>query len=204
MTQATKSITQFATAVALILLLGAGAWLATAVAVFCVAVAAPAPWRPAVPLRSLAAYGVWLLIWVIFAASYLRVMSALGYAVEPQPPLVELARQGGSTPQFWPLLLMIVVAAPLVEEIIFRGYLLTSIRSAAPRWAAHLVVATLFGLAHGLGHALPIGVLSLVFGYLREKHGSLLPSVLAHACHNGIMVTVSLTWPELLDLFYAR
>ena len=74
---------------------------------------------------------------------------------------------------------------------------------AAPRWAAHLVVATLFGLAHGLDHALPIGVLSLVFGYLREKHGSLLPSVLAHACHNGIMVAVFVAWPPLLDLFYA-
>ena len=79
-----------------------------------------------------------------------------------------------------------------------------AVERALPSWGTQAVVATLFGLAHGLAHALPIGVLSLVFGYLRQRHGSLLPSMLAHAAHNGITVTVVVCWPGTLDLLYAR
>ncbi|NJR42338.1 MAG: CPBP family intramembrane metalloprotease, partial [Akkermansiaceae bacterium] len=40
----------------------------------------------------------------------------------------------------------------------------------------------------------PIGVLSLLFGYLRQRHGSLWPSVLAHALHNAL----TLLWSRLM------
>ena len=60
------------------------------------------------------------------------------------------------------------------------------------------------GLAHGLDHALPIGVLSLLFGHLRAKHGALSPSIVAHALHNAVTVSLILSWPELLDLLYVR
>ena len=47
-------------------------------------------------------------------------------------------------------------------------------------------------------------VLSLVFGYLRMRHRSLYPSMLAHMLHNAITIAVVVQWPGLLDLFYAR
>lgn len=202
--QLPRSLVQVGLAFVLAVLLGADWRLGCFMAVGCVLVFPPAPWHPVCALRVLRAYGVWLLLWVAFAAAYLRVMIALGHRVEPQQQLLDLAAHGTALPSFWIHVLVIVGVAPLVEEIIFRGYLWASVERALPKWGVHLIVATLFGLAHGLGHAVPIGVLSLVFGYLRQQHGSLLPSICAHALHNGLTVASIVLWPGLLDLLYAR
>ena len=101
-------------------------------------------------------------------------------------------------------MLLIVVLAPICEEIVFRGYLFRALGTTMPMWATQLVTATLFGLVHGVGHALPIGVLSLLFGYLRQRYGSIWPSMLAHIVHNGITLVLFCSWPGLLDLFYNR
>ena len=111
---------------------------------------------------------------------------------------------GTAMPDFWVWAATAVVCAPVAEEIAFRGYLFTALRSVLPRAAAHGITATLFGLVHGIGHALPIAVLSLLFGYLRDRYRSLLPSMLAHAAHNAITIALVVTWPGLLDLFYDR
>jgi len=204
MSQLSKSLLQALLAFVLAGMLGADWRLAAVLAIGCVMAFPPAPWQPLALRRVLLSYAIWLPLWVAFAAAYLRVMIALGHRVEPQGPLLDLASQGTALPGFWIHLLVIVGVAPLVEEIIFRGYLFAAVAPVLPKWAVHVVVATLFGLAHGLGHALPIGVLSLVFGYLRQKNGSLLPSIVAHALHNGLTVALIVLWPELLDLLYAR
>lgn len=41
-----------------------------------------------------------------------------------------------------------VIAAPVVEEILFRGIVLRSIRKFAPAWAAILISSVLFGVYH--------------------------------------------------------
>ncbi|MBL9079934.1 MAG: CPBP family intramembrane metalloprotease [Planctomycetes bacterium] len=162
------------------------------------------PWgRPAVR-TVLLAYVPFALGWTAFAAGYLRLMAALGLPVAPQPMLVELAAGGWAQPGLAVAALGIVVVAPLVEELLFRGYVFTGLAVLLRPWGVQLATAALFGLAHGPGHALPIGVLSLLFGYLRQHQGALLPSVLAHALHNGVTLTVVLTWPDLLDLLYGR
>ncbi|MCK5941345.1 MAG: CPBP family intramembrane metalloprotease [Planctomycetes bacterium] len=189
---------------ALLVLMAVDWRLAAVMAVAMVMVLPPAPWRPAAPRRVLLVYGIWLLAWLAFTVTWLRAMAALGHAVEPQEVLRELAEQGVDLPGLALRLLLIVVAAPLVEEVVFRGYLFAAVERLAPPWLTQLVVATLFGLAHGLDHAVPIGFLSLGFGYLRQRHGSLLPSMLAHALHNALMVGLIVQWPGLLDLLYAR
>ena len=164
------------------------------------------PMVPLLPVRAgavLRAYLPWVAVWLLFALAYLRAMAALGSPVEPQSSLRELVGNGVAAAGFWPSVVVVVVLAPVLEEFVFRGYLFTALRQVAPRALAHLVTAALFGLAHGLGHALPIAFLSLLFGHLRERHGALLPAMLAHALHNGLTVAVFVCWPELLDLFYA-
>ena len=182
--------------------------LAATTAVALALVFPPAPWRPAALGstlgRALGAYAIWLLVWVAFAAAYLRAMAAVGQPLEPQTQLLELAQHGTAVPDFWARVALIVLAAPLIEEIVFRGYLYAGALRLAPVWLAQVVVAALFGLAHGLEHALPIAVLSLVFGYLRQRHGCLLPSMVAHATHNALTVSLVVCWPSLLDLLYAR
>ena len=72
-----------------------------------------------------------------------------------------------------------------------------------PRWAVALTTLV-FGLAHGLPYALPVGLLGAFFGWLAVRHGSLLAPIAAHTLHNGVVVAVTVLWPESLDLLYQR
>lgn len=162
------------------------------------------PWRPLRPLPVLRAYVPFALGWVLLVVLYLRVAHWLGLAVQVQPQLLQLAEHGTAAPGFWLLVAGIVVVAPLAEEVLFRGYLLGTLLQAVPRWPAQLLTAAAFGLVHGLAYALPIAILGLLFGWLRVRYNALWPSVLAHAVHNGLTVTLALLWPAHLDLLYPR
>lgn len=89
----------------------------------------------------------------------------------------------------------LVVLAPLVEEIMVRGFLYSSFRKAMPKVAAMLVTSLIFAAAHlpegGAAGPLYIAavdtfILSLVLVYLREKTGSLWASITLHALKNGV------------------
>ncbi len=179
--------------------------LASAALVGFVAVWPPAvAWRPVATLAVLRAYVPFALLWFLLVAGYLRGMHAIGHAVQPQPMLQELAADGLAAPGAWRTLLGIVVLAPLAEEILFRGYLFTALVTTLPKWFAHTATAVLFGLAHGLDYAPPITVLALLFGWLRARHAALLPSVLAHAVHNGLTVLLVVLWPGILEAVYPK
>lgn len=89
----------------------------------------------------------------------------------------------------------LVVLPPIVEEILFRGYLYTRLKQVlSTRWAA-IVVSVLFGAAHlqfGSGNALlwlaaiDTTILSFVLVYLREKTGTIWAGVGVHALKNFI------------------
>lgn len=89
----------------------------------------------------------------------------------------------------------LVVLAPLVEEIMVRGFLYSSFHKAMPKIAAMLVTSLIFASAHlpegGAAGPLYIAaidtfILSLVLIYLREKTGSLWASISLHALKNGV------------------
>lgn len=99
------------------------------------------------------------------------------------------------------IVLTAVVAAPLVEELVFRGLVLRGALSRMPVVLAIGVQAVLFGLAHvdpvrGLGNIGLVLVLSGVgaaFGgaaYLLRRIG---PTVIAHAIFNGVVLAIVLT-----------
>lgn len=83
--------------------------------------------------------------------------------------------------------LSIVVAAPLAEEIVFRGIIQSRLERAMPVWMAVALQAALFGLIHGtpiqIGYAFLIG---LLFGALRCCTGSILSGIVAHAVFNAM------------------
>jgi membrane protease YdiL (CAAX protease family) len=90
------------------------------------------------------------------------------------------------------LILSVAVGAPLVEELFFRGLLLRSLQRRMPDWAAVVLSAGAFGLAHG--SALPVDAVVLVmisltvFGailaMLAIRTGRLGPSIVTHAVFN--------------------
>lgn len=162
-------------------------------------------WRPLAAGRVLLSYLPFAVLWFAFVWLYLHGLAALGHTVAPQPMLQELARDGAASEQFGLKVVGIVVLAPFFEELLFRGYLFSAcVAARLPNVATQLLVAALFGLVHGLDYALPIGVLALLFGWLRQRHDALLPSMFAHAVHNGLTVAVTLVWPGHLDILYPR
>lgn len=84
---------------------------------------------------------------------------------------------------------MIVILAPLIEELFFRGWLFGSLRARFSAVAAILVTAVAFAIVHMDTTGLyPIAVLApgLVLSVIRERTGSVKPAVLAHALYNGV------------------
>jgi membrane protease YdiL (CAAX protease family) len=88
-------------------------------------------------------------------------------------------------------LLVTAVAAPVCEEIFFRGMLFRLLRDRSPLWIAVVLSAAAFGLAH----ASPVVSLALlpVFFYmgvvlalLYVWSGSLTNTILLHATNNAI------------------
>lgn len=74
-----------------------------------------------------------------------------------------------------------VILAPIVEELIFRGFMLTRFRRAMPDWLAIGLVGIIFGVIHGnIVQAVYASCLGFVLGAIFVKCNSLYASVLAH------------------------
>jgi membrane protease YdiL (CAAX protease family) len=92
------------------------------------------------------------------------------------------------------LAVVVALAAPIAEEIVFRGILWDVLeRRFKPR-----TVFVLTSLIFACWHLRPFHVLSLVptsflFGWLRLRTGSVLPSMAAHAVNNGIGAVILVT-----------
>jgi membrane protease YdiL (CAAX protease family) len=80
------------------------------------------------------------------------------------------------------------VAAPVLEEMLFRGVILRSFLRQYSRTFAILWSATLFGIAHlNLYQMATALVLGIVAGWLYERCRSLWPCILLHAAYNGFV-----------------
>jgi membrane protease YdiL (CAAX protease family) len=84
-----------------------------------------------------------------------------------------------------------IVLAPCLEEWLCRGVLWEIARHAVSGRALIVVSAALFAILHGLNGAFLLEmphrfVAGLLFGVLRARTGSLLPSVAAHLTHNAL------------------
>lgn len=185
------------------------AWGMVVLALACLAVVAfakwsrpPVPWRPVRLPSVLAFYLPAVLGWLVFTIVYLRAMHALGHPVPQQWGLQKVVELGAGDARALPFALAIVVAAPLAEELVFRGYLLGTLQLLLAPRLADVCTAALFGLVHGLDYALPMAVLGLVFGHLRRRHASLWPSMCAHMLHNGLVFAVALFAPAALAWMY--
>lgn len=87
------------------------------------------------------------------------------------------------------LAVLVVGAAPFIEELFFRGLVLRSISARYDDTVALLGSALLFGLAHFQLLQLPALVMfGLVAGYCAQRTGRLGMSIAAHAGFNAVTV----------------
>lgn len=89
--------------------------------------------------------------------------------------------------------LILVILAPVAEELLFRGYLFGKMRKHAPFWLATLITSVLFGGLHLIaGASLQWNVavdtfaLSLVLCSLRQITGNIWSGILLHIIKNGV------------------
>lgn len=85
------------------------------------------------------------------------------------------------------LFVLAVAIAPLTEELLFRGWIYTSLRFSFGFWPALIVTSALFALAHYEKthlYALAVFPIGLAIGAIRERTGSLKAAMLFHALNN--------------------
>lgn len=89
--------------------------------------------------------------------------------------------------------LAVVIAAPVCEEVLFRGVLLRGMRDAHGPLVALGLSAAYFGLAHAglVTSVLPAAVAGVAFGWLTLRTGSIVPSIAMHAAVNAVPVVLS-------------
>jgi hypothetical protein len=103
-----------------------------------------------------------------------------------EPHQKDIAKGFGTVPV---QVLLIVVAAPISEEVCFRGMLFGGLREKLPRVAAALVGGLIFGALHaitGVSAVPPLIFFGFLLSLLYEKTGSIVPGILLHMLNNSV------------------
>jgi membrane protease YdiL (CAAX protease family) len=88
---------------------------------------------------------------------------------------------------------LVCIFAPIFEELIFRGYVYGGLRGIMSPRAAIIVAAALFAAVHLSVEAfLVITLIGAMLCYLYERSRSLIPGMIAHGLHNGLVMAVML------------
>ncbi len=140
--------------------------------------------RPAINLAWMAGGGVVLAF----------VLSALGTLLRTPKitsPFDKLTTTPGSFVFFG---LVAIVLAPLFEELFFRGFVQPLLSRTFGTIAGILLTAALFGALHGFEYswiwqyAVFISLAGAVFGWLRARTNSIIPSAVMHGFFNAVSV----------------
>ncbi len=101
-------------------------------------------------------------------------------------PILFLALQAQDRVALAIFFLTASVAAPIFEEIIFRGFLLPSLTRYLPVWGSIAVSSLIFSAAHlSLSEVLPLMTLGIVLGFVYTRSRNLLASMLLHGLWNS-------------------
>jgi membrane protease YdiL (CAAX protease family) len=132
-------------------------------------------------------------IYVLFWASVIVYTQAIGTG--PEQRIVTDLRGEDSLLILGGFAVLVGIAAPLVEELFFRGFLFGVLRERIGVVAAAIAAGAIFGLIHAAGTPVrTLGILVLLgigLCILYVKTGSLLPCMGLHALHNSISFAVT-------------
>ncbi|WP_020176933.1 CPBP family intramembrane glutamic endopeptidase [Methyloferula stellata] len=146
-------------------------------------------WRPWPVLKTRRAF------WFIVGAALIYGIAAnllVGLYYPPSKDWFTVPKEGLAA---FMLFVLAVVFAPLTEELLFRGWIYTSLRASFGLWTALLVSAALFAGAHYESshiYALVVFPIGLALGGMREATGTLKASISFHAFYNAIAFGLAL------------
>src|SRR3954471_14850646 len=101
-----------------------------------------------------------------------------------EPKQKDIAEGFGAIPV---QVLLIVIAAPISEEVCFRGMLFGGLRRSLPRIPAALLAGLIFGGLHVTGGVTvvpPLIAFGFILSLLYEKTGSIVPGIMLHMLNN--------------------
>ncbi len=125
-----------------------------------------------------------------------RLMTSTHLHPEPQQVVREI-QKGGMSPLHQVFLAgLALIAAPIVEELLFRGIIYPTVKRAGFPKLALWGTSILFALTHENAPAfLSLVFLAVILTLLYENTGTLLAPILAHSCFNTINF-VFLLWDK--------
>lgn len=142
--------------------------------------------------------------WGVFAGMGLQIAIALVTAPiivwlwpdgPPSQGVADIAESTETLPEQLLVLAVVAVGAPLIEEVIFRGMLLSILRRSLNRWPSILISAAVFAGVHLLDpNAIAVipglFLLGVALGWVALRRGDL---SLAIAMHSGINLLAAVT-----------
>ncbi len=139
-----------------------------------------------------------LSFWLIQAAGRLgeSLWDSFGGCEAKPHPVVPMLLEDRSLPAAALVFFATVLAAPVLEEIFFRGVLYGAMSRWVPRLLAAVLQAALFAAAHrSESQFLPIFVMGLLLAWLYERTGALWAPITFHAMNNLVaMSRVIMFW----------
>ena len=91
------------------------------------------------------------------------------------------------------------MAPAVMEELAFRGFILSGFQSMRNKWHAILLTSLLFGIAHSvIQQTMITSVAGVILGIIAVQTRSLIPCILFHATHNGLTVMLGMVPAETI------
>lgn len=101
-------------------------------------------------------------------------------------PLLQIVLEEGDTLSLSIFFFTAAIAAPIFEEILFRGFLLPSLSRYMSVWGAIALSSLIFATAHlSFSEILPLMVLGMVLGFVYSRSRNLLSSIMVHSLWNS-------------------
>lgn len=151
------------------------------------------------PFRKGDGWLVWALLGIFTAPAIIAIvatgLTAISYeeatsggkgTVDAVSQLISL-----NTPTYISLMTATAIQAPILEETVFRGFLLTSLTKWMPTGWAVLLSALCFGAAHFSARDFPqLTALGIVMGFAYVRSRNLLTPMVIHGTWNGVVLSI--------------
>jgi membrane protease YdiL (CAAX protease family) len=144
-------------------------------------------WRWVFLIAPGAVLSMWFFFGILQMSGFMDWIESMG--VESMQDTVKLLQESQDPVVLGLMAVAATLAAPICEEIVFRGYFYAAAKKFSGPWVATFCSSLVFAAAHGsLGALLPLFVFGCLLVFLYEKTGSLWASVAVHFLFNSATV----------------
>ncbi|HZH72195.1 MAG TPA: type II CAAX endopeptidase family protein [Mariniphaga sp.] len=99
---------------------------------------------------------------------------------------------------WWGAFFRVVVVAPVIEELIFRGIILSGLRKNYPAISAVFISAVLFSLFHLNPWQMPATfILGLILGWIMIRTRNIILAIIGHSINNLLVLLTMTYWKQI-------